>query len=87
VTANSGSRWTRERAKIAPHRRHHPGLPVPDELRANLRAARMADYIERKVAEAPPLSARQRELLARILNGPGAPAAELHESTSGGDAE
>lgn len=86
LSTNSLPSFTHERAKLAAHYRHHPDVPVPDEQLTNLRAARMADWIARKVAEAPPLTPRQRELLARILNDPELPTAGAPARTAGGAA-
>lgn len=39
------------------------------ELRRQLKAERLADYIERTVDAAPPLTAEQRTRLASLLGG------------------
>jgi hypothetical protein len=58
------------KAHLAAVTRHHPDRP---ELRAaakrDLAAANIAAYIEKVVAEAPPLSNEQREKLALLLRG------------------
>ncbi len=63
--------WTSSRARIAAHRRNHPHEPVPQELYRDLRAARAAEYIEKLVADAPPLTAEQRDRLALLLRAGG----------------
>lgn len=37
--------------------------------RANLAAARIEDFIEKTLADAPPISAEQRSRLSRLLTG------------------
>ncbi len=59
--------WTRERAKIAAHKRNHPDADVPGELYRDLRAARAEDYIRELVASAPPLTESQRQKLTALL--------------------
>ena len=44
------------------------GRPDPD-LAAQLATERIADYVERVVASAPPLSKAQRDRLALLLRG------------------
>lgn len=61
--------WTRERARIAAHKRNHPEADIPGDLYRDLRAARLADYISQTLAAAPPLSIEQRERLALLLRG------------------
>ena len=39
------------------------------DARRNLRAARLADYVEKVVAEAPPLTPEQRDRITAILRG------------------
>lgn len=39
------------------------------EARRNLRAERLADYIKKNVAAAPPLTPEQRDRLALLLRG------------------
>ncbi len=54
--------------------RHHPGRPdLHDDARRDLAAARIADYIARVTADAPPLTSEQRDRLAALLR-PGAAA-------------
>lgn len=62
--------WTAERARVASLSRSRP----PDDpdlvnARRNLKAERLADYIERVVDAAPPLSSAQRDRLALLLRG------------------
>lgn len=58
--------WTQDRARLAAHKRHHPDAD-DGALRRDLRAARLADYITRTVAQAPPLTPQQRDKLALLL--------------------
>lgn len=64
------SSWTVERARLASLSRSRTS-DDPDlvNARRNLRAARLEDYISRVVAEAPPLTAEQRDRLAVLLRG------------------
>ena len=62
--------WTHTRSKIAHIKKHDPSADVTD-LRRQLRAERLEDYIKRTVDEAPPLTAEQRLRLAGILAGGG----------------
>lgn len=63
--------WTHDRARIArlsqtlPH--DHPELV---DARRELRASRLADYIQKTIDQAPPLTAEQRDRLAMLLRGP-----------------
>lgn len=66
--------WTHTRAKIANTLQKHPSADVT-ELRRQLRAERLADYIERTVDASPPLTADQRDKLALLLRGGGPDAA------------
>lgn len=60
--------WTHERARVATlSRSRTPDDPDLLEARRNLRAERMALYIEQKLAEAPPLTAEQQHRLAALL--------------------
>ncbi|MDP9428475.1 MAG: hypothetical protein M3Q47_06160 [Actinomycetota bacterium] len=60
---------TSARARHNSLRRYRPA-DDPEVLaaRRDLRAARLADYIERVVSEAPPLTNEQREKLAMLLS-------------------
>ncbi len=60
--------WTRERAKLAAHKRHHPDAD-DSILRRDLRAARLEHFIRQTVDAAPPLSSAQRDRLAILLRG------------------
>jgi len=75
--------WTHERARVASLTRSRPGND-PDLLNArrNLAEARLADYITRTVAAAPPLTEAQRSRLALLLGG--SKGVELAQQTSGG---
>lgn len=62
--------WTAERARVASlSRSRTPDDPELIEARRNLRAERLADHIEKVVAEAPPLTPQQRDRLAGLLRG------------------
>jgi hypothetical protein len=64
-------------ASAAPARARHNVLlryrssddPVVVEARRDLRAAKLEEYIERTVGEAPPLTSEQRDRLALLLRG------------------
>lgn len=58
--------WTHTRSKIANEKRKNPEADVT-ELKVQLRADRAQDYIEKLLAEAPPLTADQRAKLAELL--------------------
>jgi len=59
-----------QRARVAALVRHrHDGDQDIAVARQALAAARLADYIQKVVAEAPPLSNEQREKLALLLRG------------------
>jgi hypothetical protein len=59
--------WTNTRARIASTLRADPSADVT-ELRRQLKAERLADYVARAVQEAPPLTAEQRGAIAGLLN-------------------
>jgi len=62
--------WEHERAVLARRTREHgAGHPLVTEARRDFRAARLAAYIEKVVAEAPPLTPGQRDRLALLLRG------------------
>jgi hypothetical protein len=64
------SAWTHERARVASlSRSRTDDDPELVEARRNMRAERLADHIQKVVAEAPPLSNEQREKLALLLRG------------------
>lgn len=58
--------WTDTRSKIAHAKRRDPNADVT-ELRRQLKAERLADYIERTVAEAPEIDQETRDRLAALL--------------------
>jgi len=58
----------RLRAQIGAATRHHPDADTTD-LRRELAAVKIADYIRSIVAEAPPLTQEQRDRLALLLRG------------------
>ena len=60
--------WTKVRSDIAVTTRANPNADTT-ELRRELKAERMADYIARIVDDAPPLTAEQRDRLALLLRG------------------
>lgn len=61
------------RGKLAAlSRSRTPDDPELLEARRDLRAERLADYVARIVAEAPPLTNEQRERIAGLLRAGGA---------------
>lgn len=66
------STWTHHRARVASLSRSRAD-DDPDLVaaRRNLKAERLADYIERTVDAAPMLDAAQRDRLALLLRGAG----------------
>lgn len=62
--------WTHTRSQIAHTKRRDPNADVT-ELRRQLKAERLADYIKRTVDTAPPLTPEQRDRLALLLTGGG----------------
>jgi len=59
------------RGKLGATARRFPNDPDRlAEARRDLAAAKLQDYIERTLADAPPLSDAQRERLAVLLRGP-----------------
>jgi len=60
--------WTHTRSKIAVTIKKNPNADTT-ELRQQLKAERLADYIVRVVDDAPALSAAQRDRLALLLKG------------------
>ena len=60
--------WTKTRSQIAHAKRRDPDADVT-ELRRQLKADRLADYINRVVDAAPPLTVEQRDRLALLLRG------------------
>lgn len=67
ATATTQS-WTAIRSRLANTRKANPDADVTD-LRRDLKAARLADYIRKTVDTAPELTAEQRERLATLLRG------------------
>lgn len=64
--------WTTERARVASlSRSRKPDDPDLINARLNLRAERLADYVTKVVAEAPPLTPEQRHRITAILQGGG----------------
>jgi len=60
--------WTKTRSEIAHAKRRDPNADVT-ELRKRLKEERLADYIQRTVDAAPPLSPASRDRLAVLLRG------------------
>lgn len=58
--------WTHTRSRIALAKREDPEADVT-ELRRQLKAERLEEYIQRTVDAAPPLTGEQRERLAGLL--------------------
>lgn len=58
--------WTHTRSKIALAKRHNPDADVT-ELQRQLKAERLAEYVERVVSEAPPLTDEQLARVTAIL--------------------
>jgi type II secretory pathway predicted ATPase ExeA len=65
--------WTHTRSKIAIAKKKNPRADVT-ELRRQLKAERLAEYITRTVDAMPPLTNEQRDRLALLLR-PGGDAA------------
>lgn len=64
--------WTSERARVASlSRSRSTDDPELIEARRNLKAERLADYVARVVAEAPPLTDAQRDRIAALLRPAG----------------
>jgi hypothetical protein len=62
------SRAIAARNRLANTARHHGGDPSKiASARAELAEAKIADYIERMLSEAPPLTDEQRTRLAELL--------------------
>jgi hypothetical protein len=57
------------RARIAALKRHHPNDQDTFELARDFRAERLAEYIQRVLDMAPPLTQAQRDKLAILLGG------------------
>lgn len=60
--------WTHTRSQIALKKRYHPDADVSD-LRQQLKAERLAEYVKRTVDSAPPLTEEQRDKIAALLRG------------------
>ena len=60
--------WTKTRSRIANTLRSNPDADVA-ELRQQLKAERLEEYVRRVVSEAPALSAEQRDRIALLLRG------------------
>jgi len=70
MAAPASTNWRSPRARIASlSRSRTPDDPDLQDARRDLRAARLADYITRTIAAAPPLTVTQRDQLATLLRG------------------
>lgn len=58
--------WTHTRSQIAIKKRANPDADVT-ELKRQLKAEKTQEYIDKVLAEAPPLSDEQRTYLAELL--------------------
>ncbi len=58
--------WTHTRSQIAVAKRKDPNADVT-ELRRKLKTERTAEYIEKVLADFPPLTDQQRTTLAELL--------------------
>ena len=65
--------WTHTRSRIALTKKIDPLADVTD-LKRQLKAERLEDYIKRTVDAAPQLTPEQRDKLALLLTGGGADA-------------
>lgn len=63
--------WTHTRSQIAHAKKADPDADVTD-LRRQLKAERLEEYIREVVASAPPLTQQQRDALATLLTSGGA---------------
>ncbi|SJM62811.1 hypothetical protein FM101_07485 [Arthrobacter rhombi] len=68
------SSWTKTRSQIAHAKRRDPNADVT-ELRRQLKAEHLEDYVARVVAEAPPLTPGQLDRIAGLLRPVGCGAA------------
>jgi hypothetical protein len=60
--------WTKTRSQIAHAKRANPDADTT-ELRRQLKAERLEEYIARTLQEAPPLTPDQRQRLSVLLSG------------------
>lgn len=58
--------WRKTRSLIAHEKRRDPDADV-SELKRQLKAEHLADYIEKTVGAAPPLTGEQLDKLAQLL--------------------
>lgn len=64
--------WTKDRARVAAlSRSRNPDDPDLIDARRNLKAARLEDYVNKVVAEAPELSNEQLDKIAGLLRAGG----------------
>ncbi len=67
--ASTVSERTRQlNGKLGAIKRHHPNADTT-ELQRECAAERLADYVAKVVAEAPPLTPAQRDRIAVLLRG------------------
>ena len=64
------SSWTKTRSQIAHEKKRDPHADVT-ELKRQLKAERLEEYVARVVAEAPPLTPEQRDRIASLLRPAG----------------
>lgn len=62
--------WTKVRSQIAVTKRRNPQADVT-ELKRELKAAHLEDYVRRVVDSAPPLTEDQRSRIAALLRSGG----------------
>ena len=66
----SEQKWTHHRARVAALSRDRaPDDPDLQDARRDLRASMLAAHVAKVVAQAPPLTAEQRDRLAILLRG------------------
>ncbi len=64
------STWKHERARVASLTRSRPATdPELVDARQKLKAERLAEHVAKVVAQAPPLSAAQRDRISVLLRG------------------
>jgi len=54
---------------LAALKRHHPNSPDVEHAARTLAAEKLAEYVKRTVAAAPPLTPAQRDRIAALLRG------------------
>lgn len=66
---NASPEFLSLQGRAAVLQRHRPGSPEAIAARRDAEAQRLADYIERVVATAPPLTTAQQDRLVTLLRG------------------